>query len=335
MKAKHMLIHSLIPLSMLGTVNANTHTDGLDWELYGSLRLAAETVDADQADDYSGLRDAYTRIGAKATYAINDEWNLMGQLEAPFDLANVELQSPFDPTEDYRIGKLQISGPLGTAWYGRGWMAFYNYIQYPTDYFSSYYSGWDTYTTFRRSETFYYSSPRFSGLQFVFASTDDNGTEDDNRNQYVLSYANGGLSLAIGRDDSQNAANFMIDGASASYTTGPWYVAGQYQKISSDAPTTNAWNSDNNELISVMVQYAIDDKNTIRGKIANVENYGEDMYHIGWDHQYNNDLKVFAEYYSEETTNAINTSKNPNNWTYANNGGQALTVGVRYDFSTK
>lgn len=305
----------------------------LDWEIYGSLRLAAETVDADDVKDYSGLRDAYTRIGAKATYVINNDWSLMGQLEAPFDLANMELQNAWDPDEDHRIGKLQLSGPMGTVWYGRGWLAFYNYIQYPTDSFSSFYSGWDTYTSFRKSETFYYSSPRLSGLQFIFASTDDNGSEGDNRNQYVLSYANGGLSLAIGRDDFQNSDDLMIDGASASYTTGPWYVAGQYQKISSDSAVTGGYYSDDNEAISLLVQYAIDDKNTVRGKVANVDNNGDDVFQVGWDHQYKDDLKFFAEYYDEESPAAVTDDKDPEDFSYV--GGSVFTVGVRYDFSSK
>ncbi|MEJ2214362.1 MAG: porin, partial [Gammaproteobacteria bacterium] len=322
----------VIPATLL-LATSGVMANDIDWELYGSLRLAGETVDTDGgAKDYSGLRDAYTRIGAKAKYAINDEWTILGQLEAPFDLANMELQNPFDPDEQYRIAKLQVSGPIGTAWYGRGWLPFYNYIQYPTDYFSTFYSGFDTYTSFRKSHTFYYSSPTFSGFQVAFASSDDNGAEDDNRNQYVLSYANGGLTLAIGRDDFQNSNDLIIDGASVSYTTGPWYFSTQYQKISSD-DSTPGYYADDNEGYSVLGQYSIDEKNTVRAKYANFDNNGDDIYQVAWDHQYNDVTKFFVEYYDEETPAAVTDDKDPEVFSYV--GGSVFTIGVRYDFSSK
>ncbi|MCP3670643.1 MAG: porin [Gammaproteobacteria bacterium] len=317
--SKTILIQSLFALVMTGPANAVSK--GLDWEIYGSLRVAGEAVNTDgSTNDYDGLRDAYTRFGAKATYTINDDWSILGQLEVPFDLANMELQSPWDPDEDYRIGKLQVSGPLGTAWYGRGWLAFYNYITYPVDYFSSYYSGWQTYTSFRKSETFYYSSPAISGFKFDFATTDE---DDTDRNQYVISYSNKGLTLAAGRDDYDGAT---IDGASASYSTGPWYLSIKYEEQDLEG-------APDREIIAGLVQYEIDNKNTVRGYLANGEGVGENVFQVGFDHQYNDSTKFFVEYYDEDGAAAVNAETDPKK--YNATGGSVFTVGVRYDFGSK
>ncbi|MGD2117414.1 MAG: porin [Chromatiales bacterium] len=332
---------SLAAMSLSVFAGKAIHAEDIDWELYGSLRLGVEAVDPDNNPgnfgSYTALRDAYSRFGAKATYAINDDWSLMGQLEVPFDLANMEMQSPYDDRDDLRIAKLQLSGPLGTLWYGRGWLAFYNYIAYPLDYFSSYYSGWATFTTFRRQNTFYYATPSFSGFQLALVTTRDNGTASDNRDQYILSYSNSGWNIAIGRDDLNNGG-YAIDGISASYTTGPWYVAAKYEELDYNAPSVY----DGDSVSNLLVQYAIDDKNTLRAMVADVGwDYGDEVFHLGWDHQYNDDLKVFAEYYQEETTAAISNKKkssflgSPSFNDPADSGGSVITVGVRYDFSTQ
>lgn len=306
---------------------------------YGSLRLGAEYVDPDNNpgnfDSYAGLRDAYSRVGVKVSHALNDDWTLLGQIEVPIDLANMEAQSPYNDDDNMRIAKLQVSGPLGTLWYGRGWMPFYNAIAYPVDYFSSYYSGWATFTTFRREDTFYYSTPSWNGFSAAFATTDDNGATEDNRNQYTLSWSGDGLGLAIGLDDTNNASGLQILGASASYTTGPWYLAAKYEELSYDTPSVY----DGDTVANLLVQYSLDEKNTLRGMVAEVGwDYGDTVFHVGWDHKYSDDLKVFVEYYREETTAAISDRRKstflgtPDFNAPADSGGGAFTVGLRYDF---
>ncbi|MEL6750135.1 MAG: porin [Pseudomonadota bacterium] len=306
-----------------------------DFEAYGSLRLAVESVSPDTGDNYTGLRDAYSRVGVKFNTAINADWTLTAQLEVPLDLANQGAHSPYDQEDKLRIGKAQLSGPVGTLWYGRGWMAYYNAIAYPVDYFSSYYSGWATPTTFRREKTLYYASPDFNGLSFSAATTEDNGTEDKNRNQYVASYAANNFSLALGLDDNAGSADNQIMGLAASYTTGPWYIAGKYEEMS----TSDEKNDGSTK--NLLVQYRIDNKNTVRGMVADVDlpawgGYGDTVIHLGWDHQYDDNLKVFLEYYQEESTAAIsqaNDSFGTSGYISGTaNGGQAFTMGVRYDF---
>jgi len=305
----------------------------IDVDPYGSLRLAVEAVSPDADPDYEGFRDAYSRVGIKLTENINQDWSLMGQLELPLDLANLDIHSPYDQEDDVRIAKLQVSGPLGTLWYGRGWMAYYNAIAYPVDYFSSYYSGWATLTTFRREKTLYYSSPSFNGFSFSAATTDENGGIDRNRNQYTISYSGNGISLAAGLDDNTGSTDASIWGLSATYTTGPWYIAAKYEELDD-----NTSSSDGKGAKNLLIQYSLDDKNTVRGMIADVDawSYGDTVLHLGWDHHYNDDLKVFVEYYQEESTAAIGTGHDDFSASGyirgATSGGSAITAGVRYDF---
>lgn len=332
------LAHGLALLAMV----TSTYTQAFETELYGSLRLGAEAVNPDNNpgnfDSYYGLRDAYTRVGLKLQHPISDDWSLLAQLELPFDIANGQMQLPYNDRDDIRIAKIQTTGPIGTAWYGRGWMAYYNYIAYPLDFFSSYYSGWATLTTFRREQTFYYASPTWQGLQIAVASTEENDGASGNRNQYVLAYSNDKLNIAIGKDDPGDTG-YDIIGASVSYTSGSWYLAAKYEQL--DYDSSNVWDGSAKNLL---VQYAMDNKNTVRGMIADVDawgGYGDAVLHLGWDHQYNDQLKIFVEYYQEESTAAISNRKmssslgSPGFNQPADDGGQVFTVGIHYHFSTK
>lgn len=309
----------------------------IDADLYGSLRVGVEAVSPDGGsdDDYTGLRDAYSRVGIKITEEINSDWNFLAQVELPLDVANLDIHAPDDDEVDIRVAKVQVSGPLGTLWYGRGWLAYYNAIAYPVDYFSSYYSGFATLTSFRREKTLYYASPSFKGVSFAASTTDENGSGvKRNRNQYTLSYAGNGITLAAGLDDNVGATDTSIWGVAATYTTGPWYIAAKYEELDSDTSSSDGKGAKN-----LLVQYAIDDKNTVRGMVADVDawSFGDTVLHLGWDHKYNDDLKVFVEYYQEESAAAISTSNdsfpvNGGTITGNNDGGQVITAGVRYDF---
>ncbi len=302
----------------------------LETDLYGSLRIGLEAVNPDNTavfDNYVGLRDAYTRVGAKVSEEIAEGWTLSGKLELPLDLANLEHNSPNSEGDDVRVMKVQVDGPMGSAWYGKGWLAYYNYIAYPIDYFSSYYSGWATLTTFRRDHTFYYATPSINGFQAAFSTSDDDNMDADRRDQYVLSYAKDGLTLAIGRDD-RNDQGSAHNGISATYTTGPWYIAAKHEEV-------DGGGSDGVKAKNLLVQYKLSEKDTVRGTIGSIDDswaYVGDTYHVGWDHQYSDDLKVFAEYYSEDITGAMSDEK-ATSTSSAASGGQVFTTGIRYDFS--
>mgnify|MGYP001555032520 CR=1 FL=1 len=175
-----MYLKKTLSALALTTAIAAPSAQAYEYDFYGLLRLGLEAVSPDNNagnfDDYIGFRDAYSRIGLKVTEKLNDSTTAMFQVESPIDLANQGGHSPWSEQDTMRIFKLQLSGDWGTVWYGRGWMAYYNYIAYPVDYFSTYYSGWATYTTFRRENTLYYSTPSIAGFQLALASTDDNGS---------------------------------------------------------------------------------------------------------------------------------------------------------------
>lgn len=319
------------------TLTAADSAFAIEADFYGSLRLGVEAVDPDNGPggfgSYVGLRDAYSRVGLKLSQSFSDAWRVTLHGEVPLDLANVDMHSPYDDRDNVRIAKIQLDGPLGTVWYGRGWLAFYNYIAYPVDFFSSYYSGWATFTTFRRENTLYYATPTWQGFQLAFASTDDNGSSSHKRNQYVLAYSAEGLNLAVGLDDTQEA--YKIWGLTASYTTGPWYVAAKHERLDYAVPSRY----DGDTVTNLLVQYQVDPKNTVRGMVAEVGwDYGDTVVHLGWDHQYTDDLKFFLEYYQEETTAAISDRRkstslgSPGFNAPADSGGRVLTAGVRYDF---
>jgi hypothetical protein len=307
-------------------------------ELYGSLRLQVEYVEPDNESDnfnsYVAPRDAFSRVGLKIVHSFTNEWSALLQVEVALDLANLAIQSPWEQDEDLRIFKLNISGPLGMLSYGRGWLAYYNQIAYPVDYFSSYYSGFATFTTLRLDDILYYASPTFNGMQFSVATSKDNGSTGENRNQYTVSYTNDMLTLAAGVDDLGGGDNTKILGLSASYNKSSWYLAAKYERFDSDI-AGHGWAADGTESVNALVQYTAG-KHTLRMMLANTDNYGEFVLHTAWDYHYNKNTTLFFEYYQEQETAAIadarQTTSSGSNSDPADSGGRSLLVGIRYDF---
>ena len=305
---------------------------------YASLRLQAEYVEPDNKpdnfNDYAALRDAYSRIGLKLSHPFNNEWSAFSQIEIALDLANLDIQGPWDQDEALRIFKLGFNSPIGSLWYGRGWLAYYNQIAYPVDYFGSYYSGFATFATFRLNDALYYTSPEFKGVQFSVLTSKDNGATDDNRNQYTLSYARDGLTLAAAVDDQGGSNKTKIFGFSASYTQAAWYLAAKYERFFSDL-NNNGYGSDGTDAVNALVQYSVG-KHTLRAMLADVDNYGEFVFHAGWDFNYKENTKFFLEYYQEQETAAIadarKTTSSGSNSVPADSGGRSLVIGMRYDF---
>jgi hypothetical protein len=84
-----------------------------DYDFYASLRVHGEAVEPDNEDaldSYTGWRDAYSRIGFKASHAFSEGLTAYGQLELPLDVPNKAVQDPWDQDEDIRIGKIGVKG---------------------------------------------------------------------------------------------------------------------------------------------------------------------------------------------------------------------------------
>jgi predicted porin len=320
------------------------------FDFYGSLRTQVESVSPDRQDRldaYTSVRDAYSRLGIKAEYPLNSALALTGQLEIPFDSGNVRIRDPYDQGDSsrphgqrLRIAQLGLRSKVGTLAYGQQWMPYYNAIAAPVDLFSSYYTGFATYTVFRVAETVSYSSPDFNGFSLAAAYAGSGGNRrstsriDDRRWQVAATYAFGGTRIAAGMDDRGDAGygRNRLYGLSASYEIGNAYLALKYEEFDTGNRQEGSFSTDGNRAINLFGSY-VWGKNTIKLMLAKVENYGDNIVHLGIDHQLRDDLKVFAEYYRESETAALTPRRGGlNDFDAGISGGHAIAVGVRYDF---
>jgi predicted porin len=321
------------------TLFAGTEANALEFDFYGSLRFHAEAVSPDddsQLDAYTGLRDAYSRLGFNATHSLGDSLTAYGKLELPLDVPNKAARDPYDQTEDIRVAQVGIKGDFGDLSVGQLWLPYYIAVVVPFDAFSSYYSGFTTYTSFRKSDTITYYSPSFGGLSGAFGYSLENGAaksngDYDDRMQATLSYNFDKFTLAGGIDRLGGANNWSILGSSLAWqATEALYLAGKIEQHYSDIES--GYGSDGDTAMNILAAYTVG-KNTYRATIANVENFGETVMHLGWDHQYQDDLKFFLEYYSEEETAAITAEHGGAAETcWACDGGTVIAAGVRFDF---
>ena len=332
-------------LSLATILTASLASGGaaaIDYDFYGSIRVHGEAVSPDNdnsMDSYNGWRDAYSRLGFKARYALSDSTTAYAQLELPLDIPNKAVQDPWDQEADIRIAKVGIKGDFGNLSLGQMWMPYYNAIAYPVDMFSSYYSGFATYTTFRKGDTLAYYSPSFGGLSAAVGYSLENGAADlggdqDDRLQATLSYALGDLTLAGGLDDLGGVNDLKIWGLSLAWqATDALYVGAKYEEHDSDKES--GYGADGDVAMNVYAGYSLG-KNTYKIMLADVDHYGENILHLGWDYQYQDDIKFFVEYYEEEETAAITEKFGGIDETcWSCSGGHVIAAGVRYDFASE
>lgn len=319
-------------------------------DFYASLRSQVEAVAPDRderLDSYVGFRDAYSRVGVKIDYPLGAALALTGQLELPVDTANFRMRDPYDQGdagrphgERIRLAQIGVRSGFGTLSYGQQWMPYYNAIAAPVDMFSSYYSGFATYTVFRVAQTLAYTTPDIAGFSLSAGYTGSSGNArstsriDARRRQLALSYAFGNTRLAAGVDDRGDAGygrNRLL-GLSASHQAGPLYLAAKYERFDSGNRQPGGFSSDGNEAVNLFGSYAMG-KTTFKLMLARVENYGDDIVHLGVDHQFSDDFKVFAEYYREGSTAVLTPRRGGlDDFDAGISGGQALAVGLRVDF---
>lgn len=319
-------------------------------DFYGSLRTQAETVVPDRddrLDSYVGVRDAYSRVGVRIDRPLGGELALTGQLELPVDTANFRMRDPYDQGdanrphgERIRLAQIGLRGRFGAISYGQQWMPYYNAIAAPVDMFSTYYSGFATYTVFRVSQTLSYSTPEVAGLSFSagYAGSGGNARStsriDAPRRQFTAAYRFGDTRIAAGLDDRGDAGygRNRLYGLSASHQAGPLYLALKLERFDTGNRERGSFSSDGNQAINLFGSYAMG-ATTFKLMLANVENYGDDIVHLGIDHQVSDALKVFAEYYREGATSVLTPRRGGlDDFDASISGGQALAVGLRYDF---
>ena len=303
-------------------------------DLYGSLRLGFESVNPDsesQFGDYTAFRDAYSRVGGSVTTKLSDTITASFKIEIPLDLANLEQQRPDQFSDDIRIFKGQISGNFGTVWVGKDWMPFYNAIAYPVDYFDSYYSGFVTTTTTRIEDTVAYISPSLNGLTLATSiSKEPNGAED-NRFQFTASYAaTDKLTIAFGHDDPGGDDALEVQGLAVTYNDGPLYLGAKVERFNTNL--TSGYGEDGDISAAVIAQYSFG-KSTVSGLVGHFDNFGEDIFHLGYSYKVLPNVKLFAEYYDEEQSAALaEERKSSLDGRGLGAGGNVFTTGIRYDF---
>lgn len=343
------LLAKTLWLHLFAATSLQAEEAAFSYNLYGSIRMQAETVNPDNnqtMSSYRGLRDAYSRIGVNAAYAFSDETSLFAQLELPFDSVNFRFRDSYDQgglgrdsAENVRVGLIGVTSPAGTVTAGQQWMPYYNAITFPVDQFSSFYSGFATYTTFRVKETLAYESPLWKGFNFGGSYSTRHGNQrspsriDDRRIQTVASYQLGNSRLAIGMDDRGNPAGFRdrLYGLTYSYVAGHWSAAVKYEVTDTDNP--DSFYGDNAQAVNLYGAYH-HGKNTYKVMLAKVESYGETVIHLGVDHRINTNLRLFAEFYQEQETAAM-TGKHEgvDGFDAAISGGKLFLVGFRYDLN--
>lgn len=333
---------------------ATAVADGIDFDFYGSIRTHGEYVRPDNRDEsttppgvdsYTALRDAYSRLGVRANYVLTDGVSAFGQLELPLDTANLKVQDPYDQggfgrndEENVRVAQIGLAGDFGTVQYGQQWMPYYNAISYPVDMFSTYYSGFATYAVFRVRDSIAYYSPDIHGFSFAASYSDSGGNEkstsriDGSRTQFTATYSVGDTTISAGIDDRGDDADSRILGLAISHQIGDLYLAAKYEEFDSDNKAAGAFNRDGNQGFNLFASYTMG-RNTFKIMLADVENYGDNVVHLGVDHQFRDDLKFFAEYYYEETTAAITTKRGGlGDFPAGASGGQVIAAGLRFDF---
>jgi len=337
-----------------GVSLADEGASPINVKCYGSLRVQGEYVRPDNQDalnDYWGVRDAYSRIGTKIDYSLNSV-TFFAQLEIPLDTANFKIQGPYEQnstashnagqlTDSLRVGKIGVRGGFGTLAYGQNWLPYYNAIAYPVDMFSSYYSGFGAFTPSRRSHTAVYYSPDFAGFSFAGGYSHEggrlkaNGTDYSNRYQLTASYSFGNTILSAGLDDSGGKFNTRLYGLSLQHTVpklraGSLYLGAKIERF--DSGLRSGFGADGDMAMNLFAGYALG-KNTFKLHLADVENYGDRILHLGLDHQLTPRLKLFAEYYNEQSTAAMTTRRGgAADTVWDANGGQVFLMGGRYDF---
>jgi len=330
-------------------------------EAYGSLRMQAESVSVDKVsqenlntgheDSHVGFRDAFSRFGVKASLAPESGTKFDATLELPFNAAELRAEDPaffegfYKENNAPRLYNISATNEkFGSVKLGKQWLAFYNNIAYPVDYFRSSYSGYATHATFRR-EALTYTTPEFSDVTASISGvdlTDGGDTKYLDTMQYALSYSTEPLSLAIGYQDTHDDRANII-GVSGAYTVGPLRFAAKVERMQSgdgviknkDPMVFNLYGSYTANKLTYKAMYANGDGEAGENDEGDAFFIGG-SYHLGIDYQHTKNLIFFTEYFFEENGYAIYTRKaedfTPLSGFQNESDGSAILVGARYDF---
>jgi hypothetical protein len=106
----------------------------------------------------------------------------------------------------------------------------------------------------------------------------------------------------------------------------------KYEAFETGNRQPGSFSTDGNRAINLYGHYALG-KSTIKLMLAKVDNYGDEIIHLGIDYALSRDARLFAELYREAETAALTTRRGGlADVDGGVRGGRALAVGLRYDF---
>ncbi len=325
---------SLVALCIAPTVI--TSVQALEILAYANLNIHSEYVEPDnetaQVKQYTGLRDAYSKIGINFEQEIFDNQKVRFHLFAPVDLANLEFQDTWDHDADAPEYEIYWTMPIGELKAGYLYLPYYDSIASVVDRFSSYYTGFATYSAFRTKKSLVYMSPSFNGFNLGTSVSANQGLDDDNLLTLTLNWKNDKSSVSLGLQDQQGFLNTRVWGVSASHQPiDGLFIGIKTEVFNTDNSGGYGGNGDRSTAAFVSYDYG---KQTFKAMLADTDNYGGVSYTLGWDYRYSDTVKYFVEYYTEEKTAAITAERaGLEVFDTAASGGSALVAGVSLNFA--
>ncbi len=312
------------------------HVQAFEVSAYANLNIHAEYVKPDketaQVKKYTGWRDAYSQIGINFEHEHNDNHKVRFHLFTPVDLANLEFQDAWNHGADTPQYEIYWTTPYGELQAGYLYLPYYNAVASVIDRFSSYYTGFATYSAFRTKESLVYVSPAYSGFNLGTSVSVNQGLDGDDLLNLTLNWKNDKTSVSLGLQDQQGLLNTRLWGISASHQPTDALFIGIKTEVF-DTGSIGGYGGDGDRSTAAFVSYDCG-KQTFKAMLADTENYGEVSYTLGWDYHYNETIKFFVEYYAEEETSAI-TAERAGSEVYDTvaSGGSALAAGVSLNYS--
>ncbi len=308
----------------------------LEVSAYANLSIHAEYVEPDtetaQVKKHTGLRDAYSQIGLSFEHELADNHRLLFHLFTPVDLANLEFQDTWDHDADAPQYEIYWATPYGELQAGYLYLPYYNAIASVIDRFSSYYTGFATYSAFRTEESLVYVSPTLNGFNIGASVSVNQGFDGDNLLNLALNWKNDKTAFSFGLQDHQGLLNTRIWGISASHQPTDALFLGIKTEVF-DTDSTEGYGGDGDRSTAAFVSYGYG-RQTFKAMLADTDNYGEVSYTLGWDYRYSDRVKFFVEYYAEEETSAITAEfAGSEVFDTAAGGGSALAAGVSLNYS--
>ena len=298
------LVKSVLSASILAAA-AQTAV-AIETDVSASIRVAyigGDGHDSTSPAGETGWHDAYSNVTFNASE----------------DLGSTKLSYQFslwaDPTgsldndmneKGVRTHFIQLSGDFGAVSFGENWSPFYNAIIWGAgaDRFNGYYTGYgvpgfDSRTT----DTVFYSSPDINGLKINASigtnstTTKHGATQFDDHRELALTYQlNDNIMIAAAMTDGDSDAQ-KDKGVGISYTKDAITINANYMTTEEDGVLYSG------DYSNLYAQYDINDQTSLRAAIGSADGYVGGNYTLGASHQYDESIRVFAEYYSDDTGN--------------------------------